>query len=285
MSDSLALLHKRSETMTKSEKRIYNYIISNTREMLKQTISELASLCNVSDATIVRFFQKLKYESFQEFKLTLASQIENNNDEKDLEDQDLTINENDSEELILNKIGKNCINAIENTLSIVSIDDYIKAANMIRAASKILIFGVGSSSAIADILEYKLIRLGYPAFSFKDPHMQAFSAANLKSTDVVIGVSNSGSTKDTLDSLKVGKSHNASSICITEHLNSPITKYADIILETSSGDNHLKSGAGRSILAQAFTVEYLTALLFSMDRAKSIEAGKETAKAVINKLY
>jgi DNA-binding MurR/RpiR family transcriptional regulator len=278
-----ALINSRMHSFTKSEKKVADYILNSKKsDITRITISELAANCGVSEATIVRYVKKVGFESFQDFKLNLAL----DNDDEIVEDEkDITISQNDSPQDILRKTKVGFLQSIENTNAIIDMNKFLQAANFIRSAKKIEIYGVGSSSAVGKILQYKLTRLGFPAYAIEDPHMQAISAATLDLGDLAFGISQSGSTKDTVDSLAIAKKHGATTICLTEHVNSPITKYADVVLEIFSGENPVKTSAGRSILVQVFAVELLSGLLYSTEYEKAIKAGKETASAVVNKLY
>jgi len=270
-------------SFTKSEKKVADYILNSKKsDITRITISELAANCGVSEATIVRYVKKVGFESFQDFKLNLAL---DNDDEVVEDEKDITISQNDSPQDILRKTKVGFLQSIENTNAIIDMNKFLQAANFIRSAKKIEIYGVGSSSAVGKILQYKLTRLGFPAYAIEDPHMQAISAATLDLGDLAFGISQSGSTKDTVDSLAIAKKHGATTICLTEHVNSPITKYADVVLEIFSGENPVKTSAGRSILVQVFAVELLSGLLYSTEYEKAIKAGKETASAVVNKLY
>jgi len=278
-----ALLNSRMSTFTKSEKKVAEYILNSKKEDITRiTITELATKCGISEATIARFVKKAGFETFQDFKLTLA--LDNNEDILE-EEKDITIFKNDSPQEILRKIKLGSLKSIESTTSILDINKFLQATNFIRSAKRIEIYGVGSSSAVAKILQYKLTRLGFPSYALEDPHMQAISAATLNFGDLAIGISQSGSTKDTVDSLNVAKKHGATTISLTEHANSPITKSSDVVLEIFSGENPVKTSAGRSILAQIFAVEILSGLLYSIEYEKASTTGKDTARAVVNKLY
>jgi len=279
----LTLVNSRYDSMTNSEKKVAKVILSaDIKEILKMTVNEMANLCNVSEATIIRFVKKIGFDSFQEFKLSIAMEMPN-----DLQDQDMdiTIEKGEDPKAILKKVLAGFIRTIESTANIQNVNNYISAVNMIRSANKIEIYGVGASGAVAKVFQYKLLRTGFPAIAIEDPHMQCISAANLKPGDLAIGISQSGSTKDTVDSLATAKKRRASTIALTDHVNSPITKHADIVIETYSRENPVKTSAGRSIVAQIFVVEVIIGLLHSMEYEKSKKAGESTAKAVANKLY
>ncbi|HOJ93978.1 MAG TPA: MurR/RpiR family transcriptional regulator [Fervidobacterium nodosum] len=282
MSKIIALVKHKMYELTKSEKKVAQFVLENPNTVIKSTVNELANMCNVSDATVIRFVRKLNFETFQEFKFSIAKE---ETSDFNKEESELEIFQNDLPEDILRKITLSSLRTIENTSKITNLEEYLKVAHAIRSANKILIFGVGASGAIVTFLQYKLTRSGYPAVAIIDPHMQAILAANLSSKDLAIGISQSGSTKDTVDSLAVAKSHGAITVAITEHKNSPIANYSSLIIEIYSSENPIKNSAGRSVLAQIFSIEILTGILQSLDFEKSYKAGEETAKAVVKKLY
>lgn len=282
ISKVFSTINSRMDTLTNSEKKVAEYVLDNSSETTSMTVSELASACKVSEATIIRFVKKLEYDSFQDFKLFIAT---DNAITSNHEDLDITINRNDDMKTIFSKVESGFIRTIESTSSITDLDKYKETINLLRTSNRIEIYGVGSSNAVAKVLNYKLTRLGFPSYSIEDTHMQAISASTMKTGDLAIGISQSGSTKDIVDSLMIAKKHNASTICITDHVQSPITKYSDVLLQTYSRENPVKTSAGRSIVAQIFVVELLTAMLNSFEYEKAEIAGRETAKSVVNKLY
>ncbi|MBO8161417.1 MAG: MurR/RpiR family transcriptional regulator [Thermosipho sp. (in: Bacteria)] len=283
MNGVIALIKHRMSDLTKSEKKIAEIVLQSTNQIIKMTVNELATMCGVSDATVIRFIKKLDFETFQEFKFSLAKEEVENVEEE----MELVLKPSDTPGDVHRKITSASLRTIESTSKItrLKLDSYIEVARAIRSSNKICIFGVGASGAVSIFLQYKLTRNGYPAVAIVDPHMQAILAANMTSKDLAIGISQSGSTKDTVDSLAVAKEHGAMTVAITDHKNSPIAKYSSIIIETFSSDNPIKNSAGRSVLAQIYAIEILTGILQTLDYERSVKFGEETAKAVIKKLY
>ncbi|MFK4998477.1 SIS domain-containing protein [Bacillus sp. N9] len=78
----------------------------------------------------------------------------------------------------------------------------------------------------------KFLRIGIVAEMFTDSHMQAMSATTLTDQDLAIGISVSGSTKDTVDALNIARENGAKIVSITQFTRSPITKISDIVLLT-----------------------------------------------------
>lgn len=271
----------RFQDLTEVEKRVADFIMEEPEKVLYMTVSELASASKVSDASIIRFARELGFDSFQQLKIALAKERE----ETKINEKDITISKDDSAKEIAEKTKLSCIKAIDDTNSIVDIKKLEDAVRAISGAKRVEVYGVGTSAAVAMVIQYKLIRLGISCKAYDDPHIQAMSASTMNFGDVVIGVSHTGSTKDTVDSVKIAKEHGAFVISITDHPKSPIAKYSDIVLETFSRETPVKSGAGRSIVAQIFLIETLVGLLYSLDPQKAQKYGEESAKAVSDKLY
>ncbi len=268
--------------LTQVEKKVANYILEEPEKVLYMTVNELANVSGVSDASVVRFTKDLGFDSFQQLKIALISELLSSDAE---ELQDMIISKEDGPKEIVEKSRISCIKAINDTNSIVNVSSLKTTAEMINSAKRVECYGVGSSAAVAMIIQYKLIRLGISCKALDDPHIQAMSASTMNFGDVVIGVSHTGSTKDTVDSVKVAKEHGAFVVSITDHPKSPIAKYSDVVLETFSKENPLKSGAGRSIVAQIFLVEALIGMIYQLDPERAEKYGRESAKSVSNKLY
>ena len=70
--DILPLISSYFPSLSKSEKKVAQYVLSNPDEVIKLQIKELAKLVSVGESTIIRFTRKIGYSGFQEFKIELA---------------------------------------------------------------------------------------------------------------------------------------------------------------------------------------------------------------------
>ena len=78
----------------------------------------------------------------------------------------------------------------------------------------------------------KLLYLGYDCRFDEDYYIQHISAA-LTEKDVMVGISYSGQSKDTVDIMKAAKKAGAQTICITNFRESRIGKWSDVVLCSS----------------------------------------------------
>jgi DNA-binding MurR/RpiR family transcriptional regulator len=126
------------------------------------------------------------------------------------------------------------------------------AAKKIMEAKRIVIFGLGNSAAIAHDAQHKFLRVGLNAAACSDNHLQTIIASHLTSDCVAIGISHSGHSIDIVEALKLARICGATTICVTNHDNSPITEVADICLFTQSEETQ------HSILGMSSRIAQLT---------------------------
>lgn len=89
---------------------------------------------------------------------------------------------------------------------------------------------VENSSAAAKDLMTKLLYLGYDCRYDEDYYIQKIAAAALTEQDVIIGISYSGQSKDTVDVMKTAKKAGARTIAITNFRESRISQFSDVLL-------------------------------------------------------
>ena len=54
--------------LTKTEKKIADYVTKNANQVLFMSITELADACKVADASVYRFCRTIGVKGYQEFK-------------------------------------------------------------------------------------------------------------------------------------------------------------------------------------------------------------------------
>src|SRR6056297_1469536 len=175
------------KSLPPSEVKVADYVLENPEEIIYLSVSELATAVDVSDSTIIRFCKDVGFKGYQEFKLFIAQDlvvtIENINED---------ISSDDDLKTLSQKITYSNKQAIDETMSVLNLEDLEKAINKIAEADKIQFFGVGASGITACDAKYKFLRIGKNVDCYTDAHLQAMSASTLNKNDLVIGISHSG---------------------------------------------------------------------------------------------
>ncbi len=155
------------------------------------------------------------------------------------------------------KVAFGSTKSINDTLSILNLKELERGIDAIVKVRKAEFYGVGASGFTALDAKYKFLCIGVYCDAFTDSHLQSMLADTFDSKDVVVGISQTGSTKDVVDSCKIAKDNGATVICITAYAKSPITRVADVILRTATQESPLGSGAILSKIAQLYVVDLL----------------------------
>lgn len=276
----LALIRSAYPALAPAEQRVADYCLANPEKVIYLSVTQLASICNVGESTVIRFCQASGFAGYQDLKLNLAVDTASS-----AEPLVSNLSANDSLSSLIEKVTYLNTCALKDTASIMNANALEKAIDAISSARKVEFYGVGASGITALDAKYKFIRIGINCDAPQDGHIQAMSAANLGSGDVAVGISHSGSTRDTVDSVRIAKQNGATVICITDISVSPITNVADIVLLTSSAESPLQSGALRSKIAQVHVLDLLyTGVVLKLGK-KAEKATERTARAVVDKLY
>jgi RpiR family carbohydrate utilization transcriptional regulator len=263
-------------------KKIALYILSNPQKVKLLRIKDLASNCGVAEATVTRFVKTIGLGSFQELKISIAEITKEMKVEKDLVYDDVT--RTDSIQSIVDKVVAINIKALNDTKKLINIKEIERAIAAIQRARQIDIYGAGGSYITSENVRMRFYRIGKRCIIYNDPNQQAVSASLLTSEDLAIGICNSGRTISTVNALKRAKESGATTICITNFDQTPITTYADIRLFTSTQDSAFFQESMVSRIAQIIIVDILYAGLAirTFDTSiKKIEKSSESLRNVL----
>ncbi|MBY6274497.1 MAG: transcriptional regulator, partial [Bacillaceae bacterium] len=240
--------------LTKTETKIADYVLEHLQDIIYCSVTELAERAGVGETTVLRFCRKMGFNGFQDFKLALAQDLVQpfTNDEEEIVENDTTLS-------IINKTTTKHMKIIEENRQLLDEKQVEKAIDLILSAKTNVFFGVGSSGLTALQAANSLTRIGIKCDAKQDSHFQAMTAALLTKDDCAIGISVSGSTKDTIHNLEIAKKRGAKIICITSNGKSPITKLADVVLLMSSKESPLEGSSIISQIAQLSVIDILCA--------------------------
>jgi DNA-binding MurR/RpiR family transcriptional regulator len=255
-----------------AERRVADYILDNINEVIHLSITKMAENVGVSEATIVKFCQHIGYSGYQELKIILAQAGEKEHREHIYGE----IEANDDINIIIKKIFQIYSKSLNNTKELLQNTDIKTGIEMILKARRLYFFGFGASGIVAKDADLKFKRINYISEALIDNHKQKTIGALLTKEDVVIAISDSGRTKELIESLKIVKNTMAKIIAITSNLGSPITKLADITLLTSSQETPFRGSALASRMAQLAVIDVLFLGVATTEYDKTLEALTKT---------
>lgn len=264
-------------SLTPMEQQAARYILDHPELAVQCSIQKLAEEAEVSKATLIRLSQSLKYKGFKELKIGIASDVVM--EQKDTNEyQQFQMKGTPSE--LLESISNNNIKSIKDTLAVLDADAVEQAINTLSSARKIALFGIESSSVVADDFRYKAVRLGLWCEPGYSEDAQTIIAANLTDADAVLAISFTGQTQTVLEAMKLARQNGAKLISLTQFGINPIAQLAEINLFSSTVEKDYRNGAMASRIAQLNVIDILYVGLVDRNYDAHIEALDRTRKAV-----
>ena len=144
--------------LTKSEKRIANFLRKNQEESAFLSAGEIASRLDLSEATLVRFARSLGFSSYPAMRTVLQDNFRRRvthsarlrgrlNDLRDGGD-------------IFERMTATEIDFLTQALDSIKQEELNKAVEILHEHDRVFVFGLGPSVSLVDLLELRLRRFG-----------------------------------------------------------------------------------------------------------------------------
>lgn len=267
-------------TLTKAEKKVADYVLANMEDTIYLTVTELAEKVGVGETTVLRFCRRIGYKGYQAFKMAITKEVAKQSFETSEE-----TNEVSAIQSLVHKSTTASIQALKETSQLVDYEMLERAIELFKTQKRIVMYGASVSGNTAEDAGNRFLRIGVLIEVYKDAHMQAMSAATLSKDDLAIGISISGSTKDTIDALKIAKDNGVKIISLTHSKRSPITQISDVILLTAGRETPLQGGSMGAKISQLLVIDLLFNGVANQQKEKASRMKELTSKAVLDKAY
>ncbi|MBN1399345.1 MAG: MurR/RpiR family transcriptional regulator [Anaerolineae bacterium] len=210
--------------LTRSQKRIADFVVSSYQEVAFMTASRMARRLGLNEATVVRFAQRLGYPGYPELINDVQSLIQ-------IELQgDTEIETTDAAEA-LSALLADEITGLRRLMSHISPELAQRATAMLCAADQIYVLGHGLSTQLAQLLALNLQMLGLRVMSpSSDPLSMAAALASTDERTVVVAISFLQRCPQLARALEYAKERGAETLAIAESPVSPCAQAADAAL-------------------------------------------------------
>lgn len=249
------------ETLSPQERKLGEYILESPATVIHQGITELANACGISPSTVTRFCKTFHFKGFPDFKMKLASELAHKPAENHYQD---IIAGNDLQKIV-EAMEANHLASITDTTRLLDMNQLSRAVEALCCAKRIDLYGVATSSIVAQDFYQKLVRIGKNCTAFADSHMQITSASSLSEGDVALAISYSGETPETIDALRCAKDSGAITLSLTQYSSNSLASLADIALFSSSLEEGMRRGDMASRIAQLHVIDILFTGMVSME--------------------
>ncbi len=222
-------------TLAKAEKRAASFLLEHPDEVLESNLIEFAERTGSSQASVIRLCKTIGLKGFKQLRTELARQIR----DKDTGfSEEIAFPESASATVMtdsLKEVFTLNVHTLQDTFALVT-DQYDLALKAILKARQLAFFSIGNGHMPCQYAYMMFRRIGYACSANSDPDLQMIDACNLEKGDVALAVSHTGQTRNVVTAMELAKKHGATTICITKHVKSPLTKVSDICLYTATAD-------------------------------------------------
>ncbi|SFB33983.1 transcriptional regulator, RpiR family [Rhizobium sp. NFR07] len=264
--------------LTPLEARVVETVFALRTFADETSLKEIATEAGVSEAMVVKITKKLGFAGYREFRTAVAQYNRLPTAEMHQE-----LSPDDTSQEIIQKVFRTSIQALEETQSILDVEAFDRAADMLHSGRQRDFYGVGGSAQIARDVAHKFLRVGVRASVYDDSHMMLMSASLLGPEDVAIGFSHSGNTVAVIESIQLARRNGARTIAITNYNASPLAQQADVVLCSTAQGSPLMGENAAARIAQLNILDALFVAVAQRDYKAAERNLEKTMTAVASK--
>ena len=262
----LDVIKENYDKIFSAEKKVAELILQNPQEAVNSNVAELAKRSGVSEATVVRMCHHLGYKGYYQFRLMLAKDIGRDAQQ-----------ENEELESVPNSITKifqeyaNTLTAIGENIN----ENDIKACvNMIKTCKQAHILAVGNTTPLSLYMGFRLGRLGVKCTYDIAPEYFLNHVNLADKEDIIIAISQSGSSRQVIQGMELGKEKGLKMIAITGYKQSPISELADYVLISNNRKESFNYYKNYAHLNETAMIDALLELLTNWKKIEETGADK-----------
>jgi len=228
------IITDRYTELTKSEKRIANYLRKHQEECAFLSVGELAKKLDLSEATMVRFARSLGFESYPDMRKLLQANYRN----RVTHSTRLRSRLGDLRETgdVFERLVVTDIDYLTQALETVDRNELDRAVDMIRAHKRIFVYGVGPSVTLVDLIELRLTRFGWQVVPLRTAGREILESLLLMTADDLLFTICFFDVSPTLHLvLDYANEVGAKVVMLTDTLGPIVGSKANVVLEARRG--------------------------------------------------
>ncbi len=235
--DILSQISERLPNLSHSEKKVAQVILEDLNLASHASISQLAKMSEVSEATITRFAKAIGCHNVRDMKIKLAQGV--------AVGQRFLLDAPPQEED--NGVYQAIFHTLNHHRQLIKHEDIQIATQWLHQARQVICIGMGGGSTmISQEMQNRLFRLGYPVVAYNDGLLSRMIAATADQSDVMFLASATGHTPALLEVAQLSCTYGLNTIAMTPK-NSPLAKIVHLTLpiEHDETDFIFKPSASR----------------------------------------
>jgi RpiR family carbohydrate utilization transcriptional regulator len=217
--------------LSAAERKVAELALAQPYTVMQAAVADIAASAGVSQPTVIRFCRSLGCAGLPDFKLKLAGSLVTG-----VPYVHSSVRPEDPTSEIAAKVFDNTVSALIKCRNEVNPAAVEEAVDLMARAGRIEFYGLGNSGIIAADAQHKFFRFGIPTVAYADTHIQIMAASVLRSTDVMVAISNSGRTVELLSAVEMALAAGVPVVAITSS-GSPLERMATVTLNADTRED------------------------------------------------
>jgi RpiR family carbohydrate utilization transcriptional regulator len=236
--------------------KVADLVLRQPEMVIYVSVNAVAAAAGVSEATVMRFCRTLGFQGFQDFKIALARELVTSPQHTPEE-----VGSDDGPAAIVRQVFQSGSAALQDTLQVLDAEAAQEAAQALLQARRALIVGVGPAAPLVSYTVNRFFLLGIDTHGYTEIYKLLMAVSLAGPQDVMLAISHLGSTREVVEAAQLAREADARVIAITNNSISPLSRVANLVLTTASGESSPQQGGMASLHCNAFVIDCLFALM------------------------
>lgn len=253
------------DSLTDTEKLIADFFIQNHDHQFDYAAKHIAQQLHVSVSSLTRFAKKCGFDGYRDFIFNYR------------ESRSSTFTEHGD---IIKRVLTDYAEIVNKTFTLIDGAQLERIAKLFAEASRVYIYGIGSSGFAAQDTKYRFMRLGLIIEAITDSEVIAMNQVVLDQDCLVIGFSVSAKTKVVMEALYQAQAKGVKTMLFTANAK-PVNheQFAEII-NCASVDNLALGNRISPQLSILIVVDVIYSYFMELDRQHTGSLFKRTLRAL-----
>ncbi len=264
--------------LSNNEEKLALFVLESPQSLRELSSQKLATHLGVSQSSVIKFAQKLRYKGYPAFKLAVLDDLAN----ADVDHNKLhgSIHIDDDYEAMSLKLLQSKIAVLKQTQSLNDRGSMNAAVERLLKAKRVVICGLGGSALVAKDFCFKLQKLGITALAEVDVHAQLALVSTLSKQDVVFVLSESGATREIVNVVTQAKENETPIVSVTKFGQTTISNMASVKLYSVAEEAATRISSILARTAQELIIDVLFISL--MQRSDESRKRLEKSRTVVS---
>ena len=261
----LEVIKEQYDYIFSAERKVADFVLQNPQKAVDSNVSELAKQSGVSDATVVRMCHHIGYTGYYQFRISLARDLG-----KKQYGSSALAESRDAVEKLFQEYAQTML-AIGSRIDA---DVMWNCVNLLKTCKEAHIMAVGNTCPLAQYMGFRLGRLGIKS-TYNVAAEYFMNHVNLADQDdLLIAISQSGTSRQVIQGLELGKEKGLKSIAITAFAQSPVSNLADYVLLSAGKEEPFSFYKGYAHMNKTAVIDALLNFVTNEELIKTTQADK-----------